>query len=45
MIGGEIDTYEAQDDKAIIESLKGRSANDVDGEDAGPSVELVAKLN
>lgn len=45
MIGGEIDTYEAQDDKAIIESLKGRSTNDVDGEDAGPSVELVAKLN
>ena len=45
MIGGEIDTYEAQDDKAIIESLKGRSIVEDDEENEGPSVELVAKLN
>ena len=45
MIGGEIDTYEAQDDKAIIESLKGRSIVEDNEENKGPSVELVAKLN
>jgi len=44
MIGGEIETYEAQDDKAIIQSLKGRPASENNKEDEGPSVELVAKL-
>ena len=45
MIGGEIDTYEAQDDKAIIESLKGRSIVEDNEEDESPSVELVTKLS